>query len=493
MKRKVNEAIEKIGKDTISVNQFDVIPEVKPEDINLQAVAPVSYVAAVEQSKREKDKFIKMIDNKTKSAQGLDNKDEDRFKHMNKSTGKSNLKIDQPGLKKMHLDESLFETASNDWLDTLDVSQELKDQINAEAKTESDIKDRLYNLASQYNIDIVNYNSIDDFNILGTVKNNSDFTNAFVKEFGEMNTKKEKTLTESYYHSPTIVGKYKGVDFEIDTAQGYYDTGYSDLYINGKEYHIEKTYYPTPSSEWIAMAAAYRMIDGKEVKIKGKFITVLGGRSYIDENSPTIVITDEIKKEAKKIELDYVESEKKKKTESLNEAAQDKYNGWDYNEISNLSSYDSLRAINNLIYELKNAVRGSYTGAKTAEELAEYIRGLASDLEEFADDIEELGDYNPEEDEENFDESLNESKKPLKEATIISDVRTFRPWNKAVPTYTKIQEVDKLDDLEKMLEEMYPDGIEAQTLNDLLAYDLDFLSSMMGIDFKEEEEVVEEE
>ena len=43
-----------------------------------------------------------------------------------------------------------------------------------------------------------------------------------------------------------------------------------------------------------------------------------------------------------------------------------------------------------LMYEVRNAVRGSMTDCKTSEELADYIRELASEFEEAANEIDSL-------------------------------------------------------------------------------------------------------
>lgn len=49
--------------------------------------------------------------------------------------------------------------------------------------------------------------------------------------------------------------------------------------------------------------------------------------------------------------------------------------------------------IESLIYELRNAVRGAYTRAKTMEQLSDYIQGLADELSDVATRIKE-GEYN---------------------------------------------------------------------------------------------------
>lgn len=43
-----------------------------------------------------------------------------------------------------------------------------------------------------------------------------------------------------------------------------------------------------------------------------------------------------------------------------------------------------------LMYEIRNTIRGAYTDCKTVEELAEFIRELASEFEEAANEIEDM-------------------------------------------------------------------------------------------------------
>lgn len=87
-------------------------------------------------------------------------------------------------------------------------------------------------------------------------------------------------------------------------------------------------------------------------------------------------------------------------------------------------------------------------------------------------------------------ESLNESVK------IISDLGDFRPWSGAVDTWDKIVDAGKLDTLDFMLEDMYPEGISDVGLNDLLWHDSEWVLDMVGIseeqDDEDENEDVEE-
>ena len=68
------------------------------------------------------------------------------------------------------------------------------------------------------------------------------------------------------------------------------------------------------------------------------------------------------------------------------------------------------------------------------------------------------------------------------------DLTNFEPWSGAIDTYNTIYNANKLDDLELLLEELYPDGIDETQLNDLLWFESDWLLESLGISEEEEEE-----
>lgn len=66
------------------------------------------------------------------------------------------------------------------------------------------------------------------------------------------------------------------------------------------------------------------------------------------------------------------------------------------------------------------------------------------------------------------------------------DLTRFEAWSGAVDTYNTIYNADKLDALENLLDELYPDGIEETQLNDLLWFDSEWLLDALGIEEDEE-------
>ena len=83
------------------------------------------------------------------------------------------------------------------------------------------------------------------------------------------------------------------------------------------------------------------------------------------------------------------------------------------------------------------------------------------------------------------DTKLNE------ELKVIIDFSNYKPWSGAVDTYELIKDADKLDELEFYLEELYPDGITATQINDILWFDSDEILKYLGLGDEEDEEMDE--
>lgn len=66
------------------------------------------------------------------------------------------------------------------------------------------------------------------------------------------------------------------------------------------------------------------------------------------------------------------------------------------------------------------------------------------------------------------------------------DLTRFEPWSGAVDTYNTICNAEKLNDLEFLLEELYPERIEETQLNDLLWFESEWLLESLGINEEEE-------
>lgn len=65
---------------------------------------------------------------------------------------------------------------------------------------------------------------------------------------------------------------------------------------------------------------------------------------------------------------------------------------------------------------------------------------------------------------------------------------SFRPWSGAVDTYNRVRNAGKLDDLEAILDDLYPDGVDETTINDLLCFESETVYEWVGIPSDDEDE-----
>lgn len=77
---------------------------------------------------------------------------------------------------------------------------------------------------------------------------------------------------------------------------------------------------------------------------------------------------------------------------------------------------------------------------------------------------------------------VNESVKNLGEDfKFVSSLSSFNPWSGAVDTWEEITAADKLDELDALLEEIYPEGLSDTELNDILWFDADWILESLGL------------
>ena len=87
---------------------------------------------------------------------------------------------------------------------------------------------------------------------------------------------------------------------------------------------------------------------------------------------------------------------------------------------------------------------------------------------------------------ENFYLKTKNPKKKLNEAYITKDFDEFEPWSGAVEVWEKILDEDKLDDLERFVDEVYEGVIGETELNDLLRFDSDYVYDALGMSAEED-------
>ena len=69
-----------------------------------------------------------------------------------------------------------------------------------------------------------------------------------------------------------------------------------------------------------------------------------------------------------------------------------------------------------------------------------------------------------------------------------TSLENFEAWSGAVDTLDRVREAGKCDELESILEELYPDGMSETELNDLLWFEPETVFEWLGIEEEEEEE-----
>lgn len=78
--------------------------------------------------------------------------------------------------------------------------------------------------------------------------------------------------------------------------------------------------------------------------------------------------------------------------------------------------------------------------------------------------------------------SFSETSTLSESAKIIEDLNRFEPWSGARDTWEIIVEAGKVDELDFLLEDMYPEGVDATNLNDLLWSESAWIYKMLNID-----------
>lgn len=61
------------------------------------------------------------------------------------------------------------------------------------------------------------------------------------------------------------------------------------------------------------------------------------------------------------------------------------------------------------------------------------------------------------------------------------NIEEFEPWQGAIRVWQALQEAGKMSQFKDMISTLYPDEIDAQTLNDLLWFDSDFVFQSVGM------------
>ena len=66
--------------------------------------------------------------------------------------------------------------------------------------------------------------------------------------------------------------------------------------------------------------------------------------------------------------------------------------------------------------------------------------------------------------------------------TSEMSLKNFKAWSGAKDTLNKLIELDKCDELEFILDDLYPDGLTDTQLNDILWFDDEWVYETLGIE-----------
>ena len=65
---------------------------------------------------------------------------------------------------------------------------------------------------------------------------------------------------------------------------------------------------------------------------------------------------------------------------------------------------------------------------------------------------------------------------------LIMDFIHYQPWAGAIDTYALIDMNNKLDELDNLITELYPNGLSMTELNDILWFESDWVLAQLGIE-----------
>ena len=164
------------------------------------------------------------------------------------------------------------------------------------------------------------------------------------------------------------------------------------------------------------------------------------------------------------------------------------------NTSSNTPLMDSIKDSDDLDFD--SLIDGDYEDGEVRDTVKEEpVRRAPRD---FDDDFEEALVRKPckfPKDRTSIKESRNRKAQRLQETKISYDLLdgNYKPWSGAVDTWNTIEDNGLLEDLDALLEDLYPDGLSETELNDLLWFDSDWIFEQLGISEDEDEDDEDDE
>jgi hypothetical protein len=96
-------------------------------------------------------------------------------------------------------------------------------------------------------------------------------------------------------------------------------------------------------------------------------------------------------------------------------------------------------------------------------------------------DFKEATDYFIDKFFESVDESADTNDVLEEDFKLIKPLSDYQPWSGAIQTWSLIKDANKLDELDSLLEEVYPEGLDETELNDLLWFEPEWILESLGI------------
>lgn len=344
---------------------------------NRVATVPLTMEDAVEFHKQVVDRIEKDRKDINKEL-GLDSDIEEKG-----FTGASKepKKVSTPELKKMKLSESLFESLN----EAVSADKRVL-QISMDVLLDGGISagSVIEHIKENTGLDILGYDAEYD---LTQEYNDSGWSEALPESKRVLQISMDVLLDDTT-SADSVVEQIKkttdldilGYDAEYDLTQEYVDSGWFNESLD----MIDKI----DPDELFSIADRYCVSS----PVSGAWDTEVQHEQ--EEIAKHFNLSME---EAKQIMIEILGFDEDSFHSPIEEELEDT-DGWG-DEIEYILS-ESFSELENLMYEIRNCRRGSYTGCETAEELADYIHRLAEDLDECSYEIKANS--------KNINESLNE-------------------------------------------------------------------------------------
>ena len=62
----------------------------------------------------------------------------------------------------------------------------------------------------------------------------------------------------------------------------------------------------------------------------------------------------------------------------------------------------------------------------------------------------------------------------------IDSIEDYEAWSRAKDTIKRLEELDKVDEIDSQLDDIFPDGCSETELNDFLWFETDTIAEMIG-------------